>query len=935
MNKIFCSNCGTELNNDVKFCFKCGKQVNLNRVKFEDEGIDEKESVSQKLYKQYNDIICTETTTAYVNNMNLGIENLYKKGVNYNFSKELVDKVIAEQTEKINVFIKYLKSLYMDGSLLMLDTDDDIVDECIQYALNIGLEEDDADLIYENFIEINMIKEKSDVLKEQLDCYRMNGFITEIEYIKNTYSAIDNYDFYIEFIKKISELQEFQLLLHKQSDSIELTQNDKKAVAEKAFEMGFTNWDDVYSYIDGAEEALGFANEVRIKAFKSKIDKNEKMFALICPIKEITIFGIHVQFESSLFIREYIMNTVIENVDLIASDMEKLEDIKNKLNSQSSYLEIGKYCKKIIDLRDNVTRIIIQELPIPQQEKDEMRDYANDKFRNFDERFPEILETLAICFKELDEGVEDVKWQNELNKNSRGRWVGGGFGLQGAVKGAVTSSVLNAGTGLIYSSLNGISNMIARGSANSQKKKIFGEFIKETYQYLQDVIERITIFCLDYIDSNYELQFSEYKKTFESYLEQKEINDINAEALILRLKAMPYEIDTYETLAKFIVKESAIESKADMEALITVAKWFDIDEEKIRNANINFIIENFNKDDIQKCDLLYRSEIAFNSKNETLRNEIFNEYLNSSTLTTLKVHTFDELKNIIKNIDDFGLKYEYLIDEYKRIRVSEFIDWHFENDMIEFSAENINVLAENINKVKQYYDGKYLDIIDNAEKKICLIPIKYYKIDLEKSNITELNSFIEKVKEINSNCVFDFSPIIAEAEKNKRTVGGIEYESNEDANEARNEIAAINNIMSNKEILTFSEKVYTIMKYQFKSESAKQCINDLEKKLISQIQYEKANLNHQTTVGKLILYLILTPIVGVISCMFGWKGIIVGLFIIVGMWSSYKEAVCSAKEHNEKIIVRKLNIDRFYMLFIIKDDHLVPKYFVNPSHNGG
>ena len=75
----------------------------------------------------------------------------------------------------------------------------------------------------------------------------------------------------------------------------------------------------------------------------------------------------------------------------------------------------------------------------------------------------------------------------------------------------------------------------------------------------------------------------------------------------------------------------------------------------------------------------------------------------------------------------------------------------------------------------------------------------------------------------------------------------------------------------------------------------------------------------------LILYIILTPVIGVVGCLFGWIGIVIALCVIVGMWSSYGDASSCAKLHNQGIAMRKLNIDNFYRLFVIEDDHLVPR----------
>lgn len=940
MSKRFCSYCGTELTDNAKFCFNCGSKVSSGNLKSNEKDYESEneDSISKNLYNQYKDIICAEVVTAYTNNMSVGLTLLYQKGKNYNFSKEMVDEIIYEQNKKIDNFIKYISTLYINGSLLMLDINDEEINECIQYATNIGLYEDDAQCLYDYFIEVNMIDEKGEILKHQLSSYKQKGIIDKLENIKNNHPNINNYDFYTRFIKALADLEELQLSLHNQNNSIELGKDDEKIIAEKAFEIGFSNWDDIYSCIDGAEEKLGFADKVRFRNLKIRVDKNEKMFSSICPSKEITIFGEQVKFESSLFIKGFIINSVIATADAIAPNLEKLEKIADKLGSQSSYTEIGDCCKAIAELRENSTRTVIQKLPLPKEDKIRMKESADREFEKFDERFPKILAALAVCLKALDDGVEDVRLQNELNKSMRGKWVGGGFGLKGAVKGAVTSSALNAGTGLIYSAFNGISNLLAKSGATSKKKEVFGEFIIETSKYIQDLIEEVVVFCIDYINSNYELGSSLYNVTYalnsESYRDQFKKADFKVDTLIHILKSDPYEIKNYETLASLISKESANESKTDMKALITIAEWFGIDEENLKSDFIESMLKHYENDYEIKCEIVYRSEIAFGEKNEDLRTKVFDDYLNSDTSTTLNNYTFGELRETITNIENFEQKYEYSVKQYKHKIICDFVNWHIEKDLAKFSIENLNVLFENINNVKKYYGCS--DIADEAEKRIYLKIIEYCKIDPETNDPKAIDEYIKKIKEIDNKCIYDFSnlideferkqsTVISELERKQRTVDGVEYDSKEEADNARNVMQIIDNIMNNNEIPTLSEKVYRIMQYKFKSEAAKQKIDELEKTLIKQINVDKNNLNYQTTVGKLILYIILTPVIGVVGCLFGWIGIVIALCVIVGMWSSYGDASSCAKLHNQGIAMRKLNIDNFYRLFVIEDDHLVPR----------
>ena len=930
MGKVFCSNCGTELNDNAKFCFSCGAKINSSVLKSEELKLEKENSISENLYYQYKDIICEEVVAAYVNNINIGINLLYQKGKSYYFSKEMVDKVVVEQNKKIDDFIKYLSTLYINGSLLMLDMSDYEIDECIQYAMNIELDENDAQDLYDYFIEVNMIKEKRDILKKQLFSYKQKGIVDKLEDIKKGYSKIDNYNFYMRFINALAALEEVQLSLHNQKDSIDLSENDKNIIAEKAFEIGFSNWDDIYSCIDGAEEKLGFADKVRFRDLKIRVDKNEKMFSSICPSKEITIFGERIHFESSLFIKGFIMNSVIATANSIAPDLERLEKIADKLSSQSSYSEIGNCCKAIAELRKNSTRIVIQKLPLPKQEKARMRESADEEFEEFDERFPKILAALAMCLKALDDGVEDVKLKNELNKSMRGKWVGGGFGLKGAVKGAVTSSALNAGTGLIYSAFNGISNMLAKSSATSKKKEAFGEFIIETGKYIQGLIEEVVAFCIDYIDSNYELESSLYNVTLtlnsESYKDQFKNANFNVSTLIHILKSDPYEIKNYEILIPLILKENAAESKTDMKSLITIAKWFGFDEEKLKSDFIESMLKHYENDYEIKCDIVHRSEIAFDNKNEDLRTQVFDDYLDNDKSTTLNSYTFDELKKVITSIENFGQKYEYSVEQYKNKIIQNFVNWHIEKDLAEFSTDNLNALTENVNNVKKYYGSS--EATDEAEKKIYLKTIENCKIDLETNDPQKIDGYIDEIKEIDNKCIYDFSNLIVELEKNQKTVDGVEYDSKEEADNARNVMQIIDNIMNNNEIPTLSEKVYRIMQYKFKSEAAKKRVDELEKKLIEQINVDMNNLDYQTTTGTLLLYIILTPIIGVIGCLFEWIGIVIALCVIVGMWSSYGEASSFAKQHNQEISMRKLNIDNFYRLFVVENEHLIPKQFI-------
>lgn len=97
-----------------------------------------------------------------------------------------------------------------------------------------------------------------------------------------------------------------------------------------------------------------------------------------------------------------------------------------------------------------------------------------------------IHEYAKRCFDDLEivkedmrskvEGVERQKQAEYLyrqqRKDSRGRMIGGGFGLGGALKGMATAGVVNATTGMAHSIGNVVGNIGTSIAASSNKSAI-------------------------------------------------------------------------------------------------------------------------------------------------------------------------------------------------------------------------------------------------------------------------------------------------------------------------------------------------------------------------------------------------------------------------------------------------------------------------------
>ncbi|MBD5148887.1 MAG: hypothetical protein HDT18_00575, partial [Oscillibacter sp.] len=87
---------------------------------------------------------------------------------------------------------------------------------------------------------------------------------------------------------------------------------------------------------------------------------------------------------------------------------------------------------------------------------------AREAYQKIQDQYAEIV---------LDESEKDA--YRKARREGRGRWVGGGRGLRGAVKGAATAGMLNAVSGIGHRAFNGVAKATSSMAAKSKMNKIF------------------------------------------------------------------------------------------------------------------------------------------------------------------------------------------------------------------------------------------------------------------------------------------------------------------------------------------------------------------------------------------------------------------------------------------------------------------------------
>lgn len=190
----YCHSCGAKLNIDSKFCHKCGTE-SINSDEEIRNTKQAEENSNSSLQEQYIDIIHEKILFAYVNSVGLDLVYLYRNAPIYQFTNEMVDKYVKEFQSKVDSLEKYLSKQYINGNLIMLDTDEAIIKQISTYAFSIGFESDeDIELIRNKFFRVHRIEEKCELLHSIIEKYAIEGVIH--------YDLIDEYAKEAELIKK-------------------------------------------------------------------------------------------------------------------------------------------------------------------------------------------------------------------------------------------------------------------------------------------------------------------------------------------------------------------------------------------------------------------------------------------------------------------------------------------------------------------------------------------------------------------------------------------------------------------------------------------------------------------------------------------------------------------------------------------------------------
>ncbi|MBO5336368.1 MAG: zinc ribbon domain-containing protein [Lachnospiraceae bacterium] len=490
-----------------------------------------------------------------------------------------------------------------------------------------------------------------------------------------------------------------------------------------------------------------------------------------------------------------------------------------------------------------------------------------DKY--FENGYDVFFRALRAMEKEIDEidGQKQLeKEYRQARKDGRGRVVGGGFGLGGAIKGMATAGVMNATTGMVHSLGNAVGNMGSSIAASASKSAVY----RESKETLRDALIEVAYNVIDALrkalerEANIkckcvtETEAKQSEAIRQNYLQGRIPKDKKREQLVQALLLNPYHEGLYLLIWKEFgdkngdLRKMSVFFGCSLENIIksTAEKY----GRKTYAQNCGEYLNAFNKSQVAiKC------EDSFKRTVKELK-----EFCDSHDIEENLIPEIQECENILRHIDEelstvHGVKYNSR-ETAEKIKM----------DYVTFYGilDNRKTLDEATRKEvfqEHYRSEDFPKLLDSLWEKEC----KYRNPELIFESIKEI---VEKniAQNIISAGWIDIPGIIGKLEQKENAVKTI-------ASIKENEVALIlfdrsgngksGILLTNEMLHIYSKGIFSNENKSFEIDKIKQveCV-DADEYMISFVDSDAINISlkhkdltvdEQINVGKTISKLIL------------------------------------------------------------------------------
>ncbi len=581
---MYCQECGKQNADNAKYCYNCGKklpqlQAYGNETK-QGDSVETSGGYDANLRQEYITAIWNGVLEAYFCGREIEAKVFYEKAPFYSMSSSDVDKKVAELQSlilKVNNLINHLfRGIFKFGLT------DDEWNEVYSYCVRLGFAKEDVGHFIDKYVLDHKIVEKRKTVQKLVDEYADNGTISGTSLALRKYSGLKEdviESLAIETKKRIEELEKELEAEYSQSKDFQLSEAAMKKIEKSGRDKGLSS-DEIKKIIPRFEAKSGIIEkrkqleEERVKA--SQIKKQKKLNSFLdgkYPMMDYVLWDKTFSIDGRYYLENYLE--------------KQFADISE--TTKESYEKINKGSE---DVFADIFGVIMEfDISITGQLSKMKAMFDLHDCEQIEQKVSECIETWKTQIFYAMGVVKDSKQQKEmeaeyrnLRKDMRGRWQGGGFGLGGAIKGAITAGAMNMATGMAHSAVNAVGNAGSQMNYEKKRKKALSVFdnipakadeIASTV--CKDTLQAIRQQCPDCIWHRRDKEEQDAKDQLLS-----ENVEVRETAAIRLLTLNPYHIDTYRAIL------TAFPNPEIYETLNEIAKKFNFDLQKTLAASLEY-----------------------------------------------------------------------------------------------------------------------------------------------------------------------------------------------------------------------------------------------------------------------------------------------------------------------------------------------------------
>lgn len=432
---------------------------------------------------------------------------------------------------------------------------------------------------------------------------------------------------------------------------------------------------------------------------------------------------------------------------------------------------------------------------------------------------------------------EQKEEYRRMRKATRGRWVGGGFGVGGAIKGAATAGAFNAVSGLGHGMVNAIGNLGSSIAAAGKKRKLYEN--ETTLASLKNalsldilgILDAQIAFSREHLIAEYKIRSSndwEKANTILQNIEDRELDTAAFEEIVHRVFELdPYNKKLYELLLlRYGDEERSLDEIAD----------FFMCGSAITEDKMSLLTDIYTKSEKETLNdyeqLLKKINEATQYYGVGKDNEILHKVESIYEKMELEARTYE---NVV--YDSIEQAEQAKKEKAELDAIFEGIDMTSEAALVE-GGEKIEAYAATVYPKEPYLkkiDETLQKVINETEKVILdkilqgIDPIQMDSL-LKAQDDLKATEFRTLSKQPYLDQIYEY---IRDYEHNIRVVEGKLYDTVKEAKEARNEIADYEKIIAtidqtDKQSILQAEKTLNGYKYvHIKPEKYIQQVKDI------------------------------------------------------------------------------------------------------------